>query len=166
MAVVAVVLLFVALLLLVRVLRSAVLQRAEGFFDRVLFRRPLVAFLLGLVLTASVQSSSVTTSLMVPLVAAGLLALEQIFPYLLGANIGTTVTALLAAFATAAATEQEARLGLRVACAHTLVNALGASTSIPSGGCPLPWPGAWPTGRSSRNAMPCSLSSACSSGYP
>jgi len=131
MVVVAVVLLFVALLLLVRVLRSVVLQRAEGFFDRVLFRRPFVAFLLGLVLTASVQSSSVTTSLMVPLVAAGLLTLEQIFPYLLGANIGTTVTALLAAFATAAATQEEARLGLTVACAHTLVNALGASIFYP-----------------------------------
>jgi len=73
----------------------------------------------------------VTTSLLVPLVAAGLLTLEQVFPYLLGANIGTTVTALLAAFATAAATEEQARLGLTVACAHTLLNALGASIFYP-----------------------------------
>ena len=44
-----------------------------------------------------VQSSSITTSLIVPLAGAGVLTLRQIFPFTLGANIGTTVTALLAA---------------------------------------------------------------------
>ena len=44
-----------------------------------------------------VQSSSITTSLVVPLAGAGVLTLRQIFPFTLGANIGTTVTALLAA---------------------------------------------------------------------
>ena len=44
-----------------------------------------------------VQSSSITTSLVVPLAGAGVLNLRQIFPFTLGANIGTTVTALLAA---------------------------------------------------------------------
>jgi sodium-dependent phosphate cotransporter len=48
-----------------------------------------------------VQSSSITTSLIIPLVGAGILTVEQIFPYTLGANVGTTVTAMLAALSTA-----------------------------------------------------------------
>ena len=48
--------------------------------------------------TAVVQSSSITTSLVVPLVGAGMLTIEQIYPYTLGANIGTTVTALIGSF--------------------------------------------------------------------
>ena len=131
MTITAVVVLFAALLLLVRVLRELVLNRAESFFDRVLFRNAGVAFVVGLVLTASVQSSSVTTSLVVPLIAAGVLTLDQVFPYFLGANIGTTVTALVAAFATSARTEEQARVGLTLACAHLLFNAIGAIMFYP-----------------------------------
>ena len=40
-----------------------------------------------------VQSSSITTSLVVPLAGAGVLTLRQIFSFTLGANIGTTITA-------------------------------------------------------------------------
>jgi len=131
MLILSVVMLFVSLLLLVRVLRTLVLKRAESFFDRVLFRNAPTAFVVGLVLTACVQSSSVTTSLVVPLIAAGLLTMNQVFPYLLGANIGTTVTALIAAFATSAATEEGARVGLTLACVHLLFNVLGAIIFYP-----------------------------------
>jgi sodium-dependent phosphate cotransporter len=51
-------------------------------------------------MTVMVQSSSITTSLMVPLVGAGIITLKQFFPYTIGANIGTTVTALLASLST------------------------------------------------------------------
>jgi sodium-dependent phosphate cotransporter len=124
--VIAVAVLFLSLMFLVRTLRGLVLTRVESFFDRVLFRNAGIAFLVGLILTAAVQSSSVTTSLIVPLTAAGLLTLRQVFPYMLGANIGTTFTAMLAAFATAAATEKQANAGLTLACAHLLFNVLGA----------------------------------------
>ena len=50
----------------------------------------------GVFLTISVQSSSITTSTVIPLAGAGVLTLRQIYPFTLGANIGTTVTALLA----------------------------------------------------------------------
>ena len=53
--------------------------------------------LVGILLTIMVQSSSITTSTIVPLAAAGVLSLRQIFPFTLGANIGTTVTAMMAA---------------------------------------------------------------------
>lgn len=56
-----------------------------------------LAILVGCVLTLVVQSSSITTSLLTPLVAVDALSLENMFPFTLGANIGTTGTGLIAA---------------------------------------------------------------------
>ena len=53
----------------------------------------------GAGITALIQSSSMTTSLMVPLAGTGLVTLEDVYPFVLGANIGTCVTALLATLA-------------------------------------------------------------------
>jgi sodium-dependent phosphate cotransporter len=96
---VAAVLLFIALGYLTKLLRGVVMQEASGFFERTFFSSPLPAFLLGMGLTAAVQSSSITTSVVIPLAGAGLLTLRQIYPYTLGANVGTTITALLASLA-------------------------------------------------------------------
>jgi len=114
-------LLFVALWLLVKMLRGLMQQRLAGVFDKTVFSHPAIAFVVGIILTASVQSSSVTTSLVVPLVGAGILQLKQIYPYTLGANIGTTITALLAALA---ATKNPAA-ALACACGHLLFNIYG-----------------------------------------
>jgi len=78
-----------------------------------------IAMFLGLVITIAVQSSSITTSIMIPLAAAGVVTLPNIYPVTLGANVGTTVTALLAALATS---RPEA---LTVALVHTLFNVSG-----------------------------------------
>jgi sodium-dependent phosphate cotransporter len=94
------ILLVVALTRMVKSLKVLVIKKAEAWFDRVLFKTAFRALLVGLLLTAMVQSSSITTSLAVPMAGAGLLTLAQIFPYTLGANIGTTVTAIIAAIAT------------------------------------------------------------------
>jgi len=94
------ILLFVALKKMVDMLRVLVIKRAEAFFDKILFKTSLRAFLVGLVMTLMAQSSSITTSLVVPMAGAGILTLAQIFPYTLGANIGTTITAILASLAT------------------------------------------------------------------
>src|SRR5690606_18806102 len=59
------------------------------------------AMLFGTLLTFAVQSSSIPTSLAIPLAAAGVLKLRQLYPFSLGANVGTTLTAILAALATA-----------------------------------------------------------------
>ncbi len=93
-------LLLFALTRMVKSLKALVVKKAEGWFDRFLFKTALRAFLVGMLLTAMVQSSSITTSLAVPMAAGGLLTLAQVFPYTLGANIGTTVTAILAALVT------------------------------------------------------------------
>jgi sodium-dependent phosphate cotransporter len=92
--------LLVALSQMVKSLKALVVKKAEAWFDRYLFKTPLRAFLVGLLLTVMVQSSSITTCLAIPMAGAGLLTIVQIFPYTVGANIGTTVTAILAALVT------------------------------------------------------------------
>jgi sodium-dependent phosphate cotransporter len=131
LTVLGVVLLFVSLVLITKVLRSLVLRRVERFFDKVLFRNALTAYIVGLGLTFVVQSSSITTSLAVPLVGAGLLTIYQVFPYTLGANLGTTFTALIASFATSADTPEQAAVGVALAFSHMLFNIVGAGIWYP-----------------------------------
>jgi len=92
--------LILALFRMVKSLKILVVNKAEAWFDRYLFKTAFRALLVGLLLTAMVQSSSITTSLAVPMAGAGILTITQIFPYTMGANIGTTVTAILAALVT------------------------------------------------------------------
>ncbi len=96
MAVIALALIFFALTGLTRTLKSVVLNRTEGSFTRWVNRGGVLAMLVGVIITVSVQSSSITTSLLVPLIGAGIVPLEGAFAVTLGANVGTTVTALLA----------------------------------------------------------------------
>lgn len=113
---------FFALFLLVKVMRAAVTSRVEGMVDRALSSSAVVAMLVGAIVTVLVQSSSITTSLLVPLAGAGLLRLEQAFPVTIGANVGTTVTALLAALAVSG---PNAAAGLEIALVHLLFNLSG-----------------------------------------
>lgn len=118
-------LLFLALRYLVVLLKALMLGRAREIMQEKLFGSALIAMASGAVLTFVVQSSSVATSLVVPLVGAGIITVRQVFPYTLGSNIGTTMTALLAALALSASGEPEAVAGLTVAFAHLLFNIYG-----------------------------------------
>ena len=132
---VSVIITFLMLLAIVKLLQSLVLKKLEAFFDAFLFRNAAIAFMVGLFLTVLVQSSSITTSLIVPLAGAGVLRLQQIFPFTIGANIGTTVTGLLAALAVAGQPGIDPKLvlaGATVAFAHFLFNASGALIFLPS----------------------------------
>jgi len=82
---------------IVKLLRSMVLEKVEKFFDQYIFKTAIRALIFGFILTVMVQSSSITTSTIVPLAGAGVLSLRQIFPFTLGANIGTTITSIMAA---------------------------------------------------------------------
>jgi sodium-dependent phosphate cotransporter len=119
---------FGALLLLVQVMRAATQSRIEVFITRFLGRRVFLSMLLGAVVTVMVQSSSITTSLLVPLAGAGLLTLEQAFPVTIGANLGTTVTALLATLAVSGA---NAHAGVEIALVHVLFNLSGIALIYP-----------------------------------
>ena len=116
--VVSVIITFICLVSIVKLLRSLVLEKIEAFFDQYIFKTAIRAIGFGIVLTIMVQSSSITTSLVVPLAGAGVLTLKKIFPFTLGANIGTTVTALLAALTGTVA-------ALVAAISHLLFNIFG-----------------------------------------
>lgn len=60
------------------------------------FNNPLLLVLIGAILTAIVQSSSVMTSMAITMVVTGLISLNQGIYITMGANIGTCVTALIA----------------------------------------------------------------------
>jgi sodium-dependent phosphate cotransporter len=117
--------LLLALARMVKCLKILVVQKAEMWFDRYIFKTALRAFLLGLVLTSIVQSSSIVTSLAVPMAGAGLLTIAQIFPYTLGSNIGTTLTAILAALVTGNLA------AIIVAFSHLLFNITGIAVWWP-----------------------------------
>ncbi|NNF54993.1 MAG: Na/Pi symporter [Acidimicrobiales bacterium] len=109
-----------ALTLITKNMRKLVADRVERSVNAILGKGGgAVALLLGLVITIAVQSSSITTSILIPLSAAGVLSLRNAYPVTLGANVGTTITALLAALA---ASRPEA---LTVGLAHTTFNLAG-----------------------------------------
>jgi sodium-dependent phosphate cotransporter len=131
---VSVVITFFMLWGIVKLLQSLVLKKLETFFDTYVFRNLAMSFVVGLILTVMVQSSSITTSLIVPLAGAGVLRLQQIFPFTIGANIGTTITGLLAALAVAGQPGIDPKFvlaGATVAFAHFLFNASGAIIFLP-----------------------------------
>jgi phosphate:Na+ symporter len=75
------------------------LQNEPAFTDLLTqAHNPLLAILVGCLITAVVQSSSVTTGLAIIFTQQGLMSLENAVPLIMGANIGTTATALIAMF--------------------------------------------------------------------
>jgi sodium-dependent phosphate cotransporter len=131
MLVISVFLLFFALRFIVKNLKAVVIGKVEAFFTSTLFKNAFRSLLLGLFLTVAVQSSSITTSLAVPLAGAGILTLDQIFPMTLGANVGTTITAILAALVTGELA------AVTVAFAHLLFNIIGIMVIWPARRIPL-----------------------------
>ena len=114
-----VIILFFSLYFIVKLMKTLVVKKAEVVLNNVMGKNGLLCIMAGLIFTAFVQSSSITTSLMVPLVASGILTVETIFPITMGANIGTTVTAILASFATGSVP------AMTIAFVHFIFNTLG-----------------------------------------
>jgi len=86
--------------------------------NKALKKSVVFAIAVGAMITMAVQSSSITTSLIVPMCGSGILSLEAAFPVMLGANIGTTITAFLASLATD-------KNGLVIALVHVIFNTIG-----------------------------------------
>lgn len=118
-AIIGIIFMFIALRYLVKILKMLMVGKLEAWFRQRLFKTSIRALILGILLTVLVQSSSITTSFIVPIVGAGILTIQQIFPFTLGANIGTTITAILAALVIST---PEA---LTVAFAHLFFNVFG-----------------------------------------
>ncbi len=111
------VIVLISLTFITKNMRTLIADRVERSVNRVLGKGSgVVAMMLGVVITMLVQSSSITTSILIPLSAAGVITLRNAYPVTLGANVGTTVTALLAALA---ASSPDA---LTIALVHTTFN--------------------------------------------
>lgn len=95
--VVALTVLIVCLVGLVALLRKLLLGASTRIIYKATNINPYLAMVIGCGVTVLVQSSSITTSTLVPLAGVGVLNLENMYPLVLGADIGTTVTALMAA---------------------------------------------------------------------
>ena len=114
------ILIFSALWVITRQMKRVMSGRMETAINGILGKGAGIGALgVGLLMTMAVQSSSITTSLLVPLVAAGVLTLENAFPVTLGANVGTTITALLASLAA------DSSDALVIAMAHVTFNVIG-----------------------------------------
>lgn len=103
----------------------APLRTHPGFTDlMVSLETPVLGILVGAVFTAIIQSSSATTALVIVLAGQGLIPLEAGIALILGANVGTSVTALLASIGTP-------REAMRAAVVHTGFNVGGVIVFAP-----------------------------------
>ncbi len=112
---------FVAITVMGKLMKSLMVGRAKEILKDAIGRGPLHGILSGSIVTVLVQSSSTTTSLMVPLVGTGVLKVRDVYPFTLGANIGTCITALLAATAVSG---EFAVFALQIALVHLTFNVL------------------------------------------
>jgi len=110
---------FLAITVIGKLLKKLMVGRAKVIMHNAIGKGPVTGIFSGAVITVLVQSSSTTTSLMVPLAGTGVFRLKQIYPFTLGANIGTTITALLAATAISGET---AVFALQIALVHLIYN--------------------------------------------
>jgi len=120
--VIGIALIFVVITFIGKLLKVLMVGRAKEILHTAVGRGPLSGIFSGTAITVLVQSSSTTTSLIVPLAGSGVFTLRQIYPFTLGANIGTCITALLAATAVSGA---NAIFALQVALVHLSYNVIG-----------------------------------------
>lgn len=127
-------LLSTCLILLVKILQSIFRGRAaiwmQGMLNLEIKSMPFVGdyilLVFGAGLTILMQSSSITTSTLTPLVGIGLIKLDKMFPFTVGANIGTCVTGILSSLASS-----NIAIGMRIALAHLLFNIFGTLIWFP-----------------------------------
>lgn len=117
--------LFASLYFIVKLMKSLLIEKVETGLHNIIGEKGIIAIFAGLIFTVIVQSSSITTSLLIPLIGAGLLTVDMAFPITMGANIGTTTTAILASFATGNVA------AITIAFVHFLFNIIGVLCIYP-----------------------------------
>ncbi len=119
-----------------KMLRAVMVGKARNIVNKAIGGGTATGIASGTIVTVLVQSSSTTTSLIVPLAGSGVLTTKQVFPFTMGANIGTCITALLAATAISGGNEVFA---LQIALVHLLYNVIGVLVFAM-----VPWVKDWP----------------------
>lgn len=117
-------LLFGTIKVMSQIIYSSLIGESKDKLKEHIFSNPYKSFGWGGVLTAAVQSSSITTSLIIPLVATGRVSLQKAFPFIIGANIGTTITALIVALF-------KSEAAVSIALVHLLFNLSGVLLFLP-----------------------------------
>lgn len=124
--VIAVILLFSSILIFRKLISDLLEAKSPEAFSRFFFKSPLKSFTWGVLTTAAIRSSTITTSVVVPIVAKKVATLRQAAPFIMGANIGTTVTAFIAAIL-----NSNTSAAISIAIAHFLFNFIGVCLFFP-----------------------------------
>jgi sodium-dependent phosphate cotransporter len=123
---VALALVFLSILIFRKLISNLLKARSPEAFSRFFFRNQWKSFGWGLLTTAAIRSSTITTSVVVPIVAKKIASLKQAAPFIMGANVGTTITAFIAA-----GMQGNTVSALTIAMAHFLFNFIGVLLFLP-----------------------------------
>lgn len=126
LAFIALILLFSSILIFRRLISNLLKAKSPEQFGRFFFKNQFKSFLWGLLTTAAIRSSTITTSVVVPIVAKKIANLKQAAPFIMGANVGTTITAFIAATLNA-----NTAPAISIAIAHFLFNFIGVLLFFP-----------------------------------
>jgi solute carrier family 34 (sodium-dependent phosphate cotransporter) len=119
-------LLFGSILLFRKLISDLLKANSPEKFSRFFFVNGFKSFLWGFLTTAAIRSSTITTSVVVPIVAKKIITLQRAAPFIMGANIGTTITIFIAALLSV-----DVRQGMNLAMAHILFNGIGVLLFFP-----------------------------------
>jgi solute carrier family 34 (sodium-dependent phosphate cotransporter) len=126
LVVLALVMLFGSILIFRRLISDLLKAKSPEVFSRFFFKNQIKSFSWGLLTTAAIRSSTITTSVVVPIVAKRITSLKQAAPFIMGANVGTTITAFIAATLNA-----NTAGAISIAIAHFLFNLIGVILFFP-----------------------------------
>jgi sodium-dependent phosphate cotransporter len=118
--------LFGSILMFRRLISDLLKAKSPEVFSRFFFKNQIKSFSWGLLTTAAIRSSTITTSVVVPIVAKRITSLKQAAPFIMGANVGTTITAFIAATLNA-----NTASAISIAIAHFLFNLVGVILFFP-----------------------------------
>jgi sodium-dependent phosphate cotransporter len=120
------ILLFGSILLFRKLVSDLLKANSPRAFSRFFFKNQFKSFCWGLLTTAAIRSSTITTSVVVPIVAKKIAHINKAAPFIMGANIGTTVTAFFAA-----TLHPNPSSAIGIAIAHFLFNLIGVIIFFP-----------------------------------
>jgi solute carrier family 34 (sodium-dependent phosphate cotransporter) len=119
------ILLVISILIFRKLISDLLKAQSPEAFSKFFFAGELKSFFWGLVTTAAIRSSTITTSLVVPVVAKKVVKMRMAAPFIMGANMGTTVTAFIAAML------NSNNSAINIAVAHFLFNFIGVLLFFP-----------------------------------
>jgi sodium-dependent phosphate cotransporter len=119
-------LLFLSIIIFRKLISRLLLVNSPDRFSRFFFKNEFKSFMWGLGITAAIRSSTITTSLVVPLVAKKITTIKKAAPFIVGANVGTTITAFIAV-----TLNSNTAGAISIAIAHFLFNFIGVLIFFP-----------------------------------